>query len=271
MKRGLFSCMIIAVACSLFAQDVDILSLANWSASADDMGSTAEVAVTDAVKADFNQVAQPDPNTWPWVSLLAEVAPIADNLAGITSVKITYKCNVEVSVRLPMPSLSADGATHRAQIPAASSFSTETLATGDFKQPDWVSPTTDLDLSKVLGVEFVPLPPAATGGEATLELNEVVLSGLTTPVVTNMDKTVSNRLSIGNITAECITISIPLNGAYSVSLYSVNGRMYTVITSKFFSQGAHEIFWNGKDISTGIYLIQLRSGQDRVVKKLLLK
>lgn len=102
-------------------------------------------------------------------------------------------------------------------------------------------------------------------------LNEVVLSGLTTPIVTHIDKTVSNGLSIGNITAGRITVSVSVNGSYTVSLYSVNGQIYKTITSKFFTKGSHKISWNGKDISTGIYLIQLHSGRKRVVKKLLLK
>ncbi len=275
MKRELFYLSVIALVCSLAApaagEDIDILKVSDWQPSYDEFGSTASVTTGDVVTGEFNQVAQPDPNTWPWVSLLADITLIGDNLEGVTSVKVTYTCNVPVLVILPMPSLSGDGLTHRAQIPAASSFSTETLATGDFKQPVWVTDLTDLDLSKVLGVEFVPVFPAATGGEATLALNEVILLGFTTPIITDIDKTPSHGLSISSIAPDCITFTVPQNGYYTLSVYAVNGRMYAVSNKKLFLEGRNTVSWNSNGISTGLYVIELNSGKDRVVKKVVLR
>jgi len=64
-------------------------------------------------------------------------------------------------------------------------------------------------------------------------------------------------------------------GAASIKIYDIAGRQVKVLTSGKAKAGPHEVTWDGTDaaghrLSSGVYFTQMKSGEYRAAKKLLL-
>ncbi len=253
-----------------------LLEIAGWEAEADEFGSTVDTGSASinsgVMKVSFNQVAQPNDSTWPWVSVTAYTDPDGkfDNLKWI---KVTYKCDKPVLVSLPQPPLSNEGTSYQLQIPTASSFQTVLLKIADFKQPSWVTTTTPLNLPIIHDVMFAPVVDEATGGTATLEINNVILYGYqeATPIGNNFSNAIPSGLFINKVTHERINISIPKNGVYTLSIYSVDGKLIKTVGNQYLTGGSHSITWNSNVLGTKLYLITLQGNNVQAVKKVLIQ
>jgi hypothetical protein len=249
-----------------------LLLIAGWEADADDLGSTVDtgsaIINSGVMKAGFNQVAQPNDSTWPWVSVTAYTDPNA-KFDRVKWIKMTYKCNTAVKVSLPQPPLSDEGSSYMIEVPASNSWKTELLKVADFKQPDWVTTTTPLNLSIIHDVMFTPLVDAVNGGSATLEINNVILYGYeeATPVVSGHSRVNNNGLSIDRVTPLYANISVPEDGIYTLSAFTVNGRLIDLIENRHFNRGTHKVPWNGRSAGAQMCLIRLENGSQHVVKK----
>jgi hypothetical protein len=250
----------------------NLITIAGWEADADAFGSTVDtgsaIINSGVMKVSFNQVAQPNDTTWPWVSVTAYTDQNGkfDNVKWI---KLTYKCDKGVIVSLPQPPLSDEGSSYQIQIPASGTWKTELLKVADFKQPAWVTIPTPLNLSIIHDVMFEPVIDDVTGGTATLEINNLILYGYEgpVPVVNSSIRTVGNGLTIRKVTPRSVKVSVPENGQYSLSIFTVNGRQIAVYGNRYFTEGAHSIAWNGHAAGAQVYLITLQGANERVVRK----
>jgi hypothetical protein len=53
-------------------------------------------------------------------------------------------------------------------------------------------------------------------------------------------------------------LTIPDNGMYKVSIFSLNGREINALTKKFFSAGSFTIKYNTKSVASGVYVFQIK-------------
>jgi len=73
-----------------------------------------------------------------------------------------------------------------------------------------------------------------------------------------------------------IPFIINVNSNISLKIYNILGKeVQTLISNKTYSPGRHKIIWagtdnNGKDLSTGLYFIELTNNKEKAFKKLLL-
>jgi hypothetical protein len=66
-----------------------------------------------------------------------------------------------------------------------------------------------------------------------------------------------------------IDFSLPEKGKLSIGLYQANGLLLNTISDKFFDAGDHQIDINTGKLSSGIYLVKFRSGNDNQTMKLI--
>lgn len=74
---------------------------------------------------------------------------------------------------------------------------------------------------------------------------------------------------IREITDHTITISVPRDNNYSLSVYSLDGSKLNCIFNSFLSKGTHRVTWSKKELSDGLYIISLNSEGSIVTKKCL--
>jgi hypothetical protein len=70
-----------------------------------------------------------------------------------------------------------------------------------------------------------------------------------------------------------IRFGLPEDGNVKITIYSINGQEVTTLANSYFSKGYHEIKWDGKNqsgksVSNGVYIYELRSGNQRFIKKM---
>ena len=56
----------------------------------------------------------------------------------------------------------------------------------------------------------------------------------------------------------------------SLGIYDISGRLVETLVRGDFEAGEHEVIWNAVNHSSGIYFVELTSGKNRSVQKLLL-
>jgi hypothetical protein len=67
-----------------------------------------------------------------------------------------------------------------------------------------------------------------------------------------------------------IKYSIPQTGLVEVRVYDSIGKEITTLINKYQEEGNYEVYFNGKGLTSGIYIITLRSGKTFLSKKILL-
>ena len=169
--------------------------------------------------------------------------------------------------------MSDEGTSYQIQVPASGSWKTELLKVANFKQPSWVTSPTPLDLTKIHDVMFTPTIDAVAGGSATLEINNCILYGYDdgSPIVNGFGKKYAAGLAINRVTPQSITVSIPDNGTYTLSIFTINGKKIRTIGNRYFTRGAHSLAWNGSALGSQVYLIVLQGNNSKVVKKTIIQ
>lgn len=64
--------------------------------------------------------------------------------------------------------------------------------------------------------------------------------------------------------------SIPLDNNVSIKIYDLLGKELAVLVSEFKTSGNYKIYYDGKNLSSGVYLVRLNSGKFTSTKKILL-
>ncbi|MBI3125545.1 MAG: T9SS type A sorting domain-containing protein [Ignavibacteriales bacterium] len=67
-----------------------------------------------------------------------------------------------------------------------------------------------------------------------------------------------------------IKYEIPKNSFVKLSIYDLLGREISTLVNQAQNAGYHEITFNGKDLSSGIYIYQIQAGEFSRIKKMLL-
>ena len=70
-----------------------------------------------------------------------------------------------------------------------------------------------------------------------------------------------------------ISFALPKDGPTVVTVYDARGRRVTTLMDTTLEAGVHQVQWNGRDasgaqVSSGVYLYEVRSGQWRAVRKM---
>ncbi len=72
-----------------------------------------------------------------------------------------------------------------------------------------------------------------------------------------------------------IQFGLKEDGPVEVAVYSLTGQKLVILVNEFMEAGTYQVQWNGKDqqgspVSAGMYLYQLKAGNQRLVKKMML-
>jgi len=67
-----------------------------------------------------------------------------------------------------------------------------------------------------------------------------------------------------------ISYSLPEPGIISLRVYDVLGREAAVLYDGYASAGTHEVTWNAEGLSSGIYLIKLKTTESQIIERVLL-
>jgi flagellar hook assembly protein FlgD len=72
-----------------------------------------------------------------------------------------------------------------------------------------------------------------------------------------------------------IRFSLPKGAHVELTVYDIRGQMISELANNYFTAGIHSVRWNGKTdegqpVASGIYLCQIKSGEQRIVRSMLL-
>ena len=64
--------------------------------------------------------------------------------------------------------------------------------------------------------------------------------------------------------------TMPEDGMVKVSVYDINGRQVAELAKGFKSAGSYQVVWDANDLSSGVYMINMISGDFAAVQKVML-
>jgi hypothetical protein len=72
-----------------------------------------------------------------------------------------------------------------------------------------------------------------------------------------------------------IQFAIPEAQEVEIAVYSLTGQKIVTLAKSFMEQGIHQVAWDGKDaqgktVSSGVYIYQLKAGNQHIAQKMLL-
>lgn len=160
------------------------LEASQWSYATDPYGSEANInesLVTDqGVWVNFKRIPRVDAKRNSWIEVI--YSPEATMLATTKRIKLTYKCDIPLLIKLSQKHYGKDGdksyAHYQIKLPAATQWHTEEVDFSGFSRPDW-TPESSVDHGIVLEqINALYLTPSLTdeqGGEATLQVRALEL------------------------------------------------------------------------------------------------
>jgi hypothetical protein len=67
-----------------------------------------------------------------------------------------------------------------------------------------------------------------------------------------------------------IAFDLPINEVINLAIYNVMGQMVAELANGRMSAGTHRLIWNAEQLPSGLYYLQLKTENDRQVKKMIL-
>lgn len=72
-----------------------------------------------------------------------------------------------------------------------------------------------------------------------------------------------------------IRFGLPEDGNASIKIYSITGEEVTTLRERYMLRGYHEVKWDGRNkagnqVASGMYFSVLRSGEQMLVRKMML-
>ena len=64
--------------------------------------------------------------------------------------------------------------------------------------------------------------------------------------------------------------TMPNDGMVQVSVYDVNGRVVADLVNGYMTAGTYPVVWNASELSSGIYMLQMISGDFTTMQKIML-
>jgi len=125
--------------------------------------------------------------------------------------------------------------------------------------------------NKLVKKDIVPSLNQITVELEPLSVNSIILKAAPTASETKfMNGKLKTALYPNPVTNLVnIDFSLPEKGKLSISLYQANGMLLNKIIDQIFDAGDHQIDFNTDHLSSGIYLIKFRSGNDSQTIKLI--
>lgn len=245
----------------------NLLFVAMWSGSSDDLSSVtldnSKIVSDTLLGADFDMAAiDPVNNIYPWGNI---VASVKIPFVGVTGVELNYKADKAFFVALEQKGLSEKGESYHKKVTASSSWKEVAFDVNSFEQPEWVQNPTDLDLTKVISLSF---SPEEKGVKTHLELHYVYcpMLGEATAIHPVTTKLKSEILSLGMITPDIMNITVPRSGVYTLTAYTINGRLIHTSTNTF-STGKQCVRWDGTACGSQLLVITLKSKDVKFISK----
>jgi len=151
----------------------------------------------------------------------------------------------------------------------------------------------DIETNTWTNEEILPIPTQWAAIAATTDNSVYLIAGENKCMMTYADATIYNflykfqvnSLGIDNLNANnhCsisvipnpvnkqakLTYNTTEDGAVIIEIYNITGAMVDVLTNRFEQRGEHEIFWNTKDLPTGIYFCCLKTGTTKTMEKVI--
>jgi len=66
-----------------------------------------------------------------------------------------------------------------------------------------------------------------------------------------------------------VSFSLAQRQNVSLKLFDMNGRLILTLADRLFEAGENKLMWNSDDMNAGVYILQLRSSESLMMKKLI--
>jgi hypothetical protein len=125
--------------------------------------------------------------------------------------------------------------------------------------------------NKLVKKDVVPSLNQITVELEPLSVNSIILKAAPTSAQTNAlnDKLKTSVFPNPATDQVNIVFSVPEKGKITIGLYQANGALLNTIADQIFDSGDHQIEFNTAHLTSGIYLIKVRSGNDNQTLKLI--
>ena len=111
-------------------------------------------------------------------------------------------------------------------------------------------------------------------GSTATDVHTVIVEGLT------LDLSIPDQLTVNDNSPNpfnlvtTIKYGIPESGLATITIYSITGQKVKTLVNDHLSAGYHQVQWNGtnnfgSEIASGLYILELKSGSNHVMKKLM--
>ncbi|HOU17194.1 MAG TPA: S8 family serine peptidase [Candidatus Marinimicrobia bacterium] len=111
-------------------------------------------------------------------------------------------------------------------------------------------------------------------GSTATDVHTAIVEGLTLDLSIPDQLTVSDNSPNPFNLVTTIKYGIPESGLATITIYSITGQKVKTLVNDHLSAGYHQVQWNGtnnfgSEIASGLYILELKSGSDHVMKKLM--
>ncbi|MCK8046641.1 hypothetical protein MSG37_17270 [Shewanella sp. 1CM18E] len=181
---GLVAAMLINTSDSQAKETTPALDATQWSYATDPYGSTAtfrnQMITDEGVWVKFKRIPRVDPQRNSWVEVI--YSPEATSLTGTKKIRLTYKCDIPLLIKLSQSHYGKEGdktyAHYQTKLPASNDWNTVEVGFDTFSRPDW-TPKSSVDHGIILNeINALYLTPSMTdkhGGKAILQVQAISL------------------------------------------------------------------------------------------------
>ncbi len=251
----------------------NLLSFATISA-AEGLGSTIEasdivdgsITVSATIDNNENYVANRQ------ADLIVTPGGTFENVDGIT---VTYKSKFPLRFTFEQSDLQASEASHFFSLPTADDFKTVTIPVNEYKveKPYWSDAAAPFDLSKVTELAISPMASDTMKTESFTISNIQVFGSeqFGTGESSIEDQSAlkgPKRLSVAGVYKNTMQLQIPVNGTYSVELFTPSGRKVFTETRNF-SAGINSLGLSA--LSNGAYFVRMNGNGITVSDRFILQ
>jgi len=246
---------------------VNLIEFAGWETGVDEYGSTATIDSSNlktAVSSVLTTVA--DDEVAEKYAFAKITGYFEKPFSNSSSFKISYSANKPVRFILEQEPLSGEGTAFGFDLPAGDTILY--LPLNRFTQPDWIEALqkADLDMNAVTSFGFEAVERSAT---TTFELTELKATNYKIDTVSiGTNSTRSSLLAVSGMNRSALTLSIPTEGIYRVSVHSLTGRTLFEQRTRY-SEGIRSIDCGIS--TTGMYLVSVQGAGKQVTAKILLR
>lgn len=225
-------------------------------------------------------LAPGDTGIWPGVTIGMDSLHVKDgkfdyengstiSFSTVDKIILEYKTDGDFKLVLPMNGTGYDDYS-KALTNTAGALTVDTIVlnTDNFKQEGWGT-TVTFDKSKIFKFD---IQTAYNNKTAYFELQTVVIPGIapSTPITSTGFNNLSKGIALRNITKKNMSVAVPANGNYNISIFSLNGKLLKSIDTRM-TKGNNKVNWNGANLGTGMAIIKISGNNKRFSSRLLLK